>query len=256
MKPFSKILSTVSLGAALCFAGPAISSVSAQAGPGARGPRTEQGVEGARRGPHMRGRRGHGRGGRGDMAAALNLTEAQQAQMRAIRQQAMEQGRAARQSGDRAAMMAARRGVHEQMQAVLTPAQRAQAQQLRAAHEQEMFEHRMTALTERLSLSATQAQQVRGILSHANTQRRAIFEQSRLDETDPRAALEALHTQTQAQLSSVLSAEQVTALGELRAHHGRGHRGHRGPRGEGAEGGRRGPRGEGAQGPRGPRGAR
>lgn len=244
MNKLSKILSTGFLGAALTLSGPVISIASAQ-GPGGRGQDSaQQGPEAGRRGPHMRGRRGH----RGHPFAQLNLTDAQRQQMQAIRRQAAERGRALRQSGDRQAMMALRRRTFEQIRNVLTPAQRAQAEQLRATHMQERFEHRMTRLTERLSLTPTQAQQVRGILSHANTQRRAIFEQSRLDETSPREALQALHAQTQAQLSSVLSAEQMSTLGELREHRGRrghGPRGHRGPRG--------GEQGQGGRGPRGPR---
>ncbi|MEZ4335182.1 MAG: hypothetical protein R3B82_00955 [Sandaracinaceae bacterium] len=252
MNKLSKILSSGFLGVALTLSGPVVSIASAQ-GPGGRGPDSaQQAPEAGRRGPHMRGRRGHGRG---QPFAGLNLTDAQRQQMQTIRQQAAEQGRALRQSGDRQAMMALRRQTFEQIRNVLTPAQRAQAEQLRATHMQEMFEHRMTRLTERLSLTPTQAQQVRGILSHANTQRRAIFEQSRLDETNPREALEALHTQTQAQLSSVLSAEQMSSLGELREHRGGpGHHGRRGGRGQGGE---RGQGGQGGQGQgRGPRGAR
>lgn len=229
----TKLLSTGFLGAALTLSGPVVIA-SAQGGPGARGADSaQQGPEGRRRGPHMRGRRGH----RGHPFAQLNLTDAQREQMQAIRRQAAEQGRALRESGDRQAMMALRRSTFEQVRNVLTAQQRAQLEQQRAAHQREMFERRMTRLTERLSLSATQAQQVRGILSHANTQRRALFEQSRLDETDPRPALEALRTRTQAQLGSVLSPEQMSTLGELREQHGR--RGHHGPRGQRGQRGQR-----------------
>ena len=170
------------------------------------------------------------------MMAQLNLSEAQQEQMRTIRQQARQQSQALREAGDRAGMRALRRSTREQVRAVLTPEQRAQAQQLRQAQHEQMFERRMTHITERLQLSAQQAQQVRSILSHAHTQRRAIMEQARLDETPPREAFEALRTNTRAQLSTVLTEEQLAALGEMRRHHRRGRgephgrRGQRGPR--------------------------
>ncbi|MBX3270898.1 MAG: hypothetical protein KF729_11600 [Sandaracinaceae bacterium] len=223
MNTFSKILSTVSLGAALCFAGPVVSSVSAQS-PGARGPGTAQAPDGARRGPPhgAHGRRGHMHRGHGQPFAELNLTEAQRTEMRAIHQRS-----------------------REAMQNVLTPEQRARMQELRTTRAREHLDRRVAHMTERLSLTPTQAQQVRNIFSQADAQRRAIFEQSRTDETSPREALEALRTRTQAQLDAVLSAEQRSALGELRSQ--RGERGQRGPRG-GGEGGERGPRG--------PRGAR
>lgn len=222
MKTFSKFLSTLSLGAALCFAGPVVSSVSAQ-GPRPRGPEASEAQP--QRGPHMRrGRRHHGR-----PFAELNLSDAQRAQMRTIHQEARQQFRQLRGSADEAAMRALRRQTFERVQGVLTPAQRTQAQELRAQHARQRLEHRLSRMTERLSLTPTQAQQVRGILSQASSQRRAIFEQSRLDETDPRASLEALRSRSEAQLGAVLSPEQMATLGEMRARHRQrgGRRGHR-----------------------------
>lgn len=211
-------------------------------------PAVQRGERGAR-GPHAghRGRRGH----RGRFLQELNLSEAQREQMRSIRESTREQHRALRESGDRAAMRALHERTREQMRAILTPAQVAQIGELRQAHAAERLERRVTGMTERLSLSPTQAQQVRGILQQAASQRRALAEAARLDGNSPREAMQALRERTQASIRSVLTAEQAAQLAEMRerrgrrGHMGRGHRGERGPRGErgargqgGARGGR------------------
>jgi len=228
-KKISNFASALILGTALVAGGPT-AMAAAQDGPGASADRSE-----ARRG--HRARRGHHRRGHMRQAfAQLDLTDAQREAIQTTRRQMREQAQALRDSGDREAMRALRRQTREAVRDILTEEQRAQMRQMRTEAADERFERRFTRMSERLELSDTQGQQVRGILSHARSQRRAIMEAARLDETDPREALGALREQTQAQLSSVLSAEQMETLREMRQHH-RGRRGHRGPRGE------RGPRG-------------
>lgn len=230
-KNISNFVSVLVLGTALAAGGPTAMAAAQQGGPGAgaQNPEARRGHR-AHRGHH--GRRGHMQ----RVFAQLDLTDAQREAIQTTRRQAREQARSLRESGDREAMRAHFRQTREAIRGILTDAQRARIRELRVEAADRHFERRFTRMSERLELDETQGQQVRGILTHARNQRRAIVEASRLDETDPREALSALREQTQAQLSSVLSDEQMATLSEMREHH-RGRRGHRGPRGE------RGPRG-------------
>ena len=239
LRPFSNMALAAGIASAVGLAAPVVSFAQ-------DAPRAEQG-----QGRHGRGERGmrHGHGpgmrhGMRGMFEGLNLTDAQQAQIRQIHEAARTRFEAARTSGDQAALRAIGRDTHQRIQAVLTPAQRAQAQELRAQHGQRFLDRRLEHMTESLSLSTTQQQQVRGILSGAAQQRRALMEQSRLDESSPREAMQALRERTQAQLSSVLNAEQRTQLEAMRAR-----RGERGEHGEGGHGrhGRHGRGGPGAR---------
>ncbi len=221
MRSLSSLLGAVTLGATLVFSGAIGSTAAAQpgvAGPGQPGPQAR---------PHTR------RGRMRRLANELELTEAQRARMRTLRQEGMTRARELRQSGDRAALRAHRQAMHERMRSVLTDAQRARAQELRRAQQQARLERRMTHLTTRLSLDPTQAQQVRGVLDHAGAQRRAIREQARLDQTPAREPMRALREQTRAQLASILSEEQMGQMRRMR----RMHRGRRtGPGRHGVQG--------------------
>lgn len=167
------------------------------------------------------------------MGAELNLTDAQHAQIRAI----MQEHRASR--GERGARGQGRGEIHERIQAVLTPEQRARSAELRRAHAAERIDRRIEHMTERLSLTGQQQQQVRGILNHSASQRRALMEQGRLDGTSPREAMRALREGTGAQIRSVLNSEQAAQMDEMRARRSeRGARG--GRRGRGHRGGGRG----------------
>ncbi|MEC7524826.1 MAG: Spy/CpxP family protein refolding chaperone [Myxococcota bacterium] len=180
------------------------------------------------RGHHHRGRRArHHRGRR--MAAELNLTDAQRAQLREYRESARPRMQAAREAGDREAMRALHREMRERFQSVLTPEQRERAQELRREHAQRRIDRRVERMTERLELSATQQQQVRGILQGAAQQRRALHEQARLDGEAPREAMQALRERTRTQVQSVLTSEQQSRAAELREQR-RERRGERGER--------------------------
>lgn len=224
LRPFALV---AGLGAAIGLSAPI--TASAQDDPGA-------GAEQARRGHGRRGRRGR-RGHRGHMlrrlAGELELTDDQRAQMRTIHQETREQMRALRESGDRSAMRQLRRSVHDRIQSVLTDAQRAELAELRAQHARRRLSRRVERMTERLELSPTQAEQIRGILRHSASQRRALREQARLDESSPREAMRALRESTRAQIRSVLTEAQATQLDEMRANRGRRGRGHGFGRGHG-----------------------
>ena len=204
-----------SLGAAVGLVAPLASTASAQEAP-----------ESAARGAHRHGGpMGHRRGHMREMQRELGLTDAQREQMRALREGARSQGQALRENGDFAAIRAHRLAMRERMVAILTPAQRARAQELRAEHAQRRVANRIERMTERLELTPTQVQQVTGVLRHAQAQRRALREASELDGTSPREAMEALETRTRDQLRAILTDAQQA---QMEAMHGRGHGWNRG----------------------------
>lgn len=93
------------------------------------------------------------------------------------------------------------------------------------------FEHRFERLVERLGLHEAQAEAVRPILEGANARRMALYD---LAPEERREAAEALHAEVRAELSQVLTEEQ---LGRLDAHFERRHeRRGRGWRGRGRHG--------------------
>lgn len=206
------------LAGALGLAAPAVSFAQD------RGPSAEQGER-----DHCRGR-GHRRAGRGHpmrrMFQELDLSDAQREQIRGIMRDA--RGQRGEGRGE------ARRQVRERIQAVLTPAQRQRAQELRAEHARERIDRRVEHMTERLSLSERQQQQVRGILRHAAGQRRALMEQGQNDPASARDAMRGLHEQTTAQIRSVLNSEQQATFDEMRERRERRGHGRRGPGPRGA----------------------
>lgn len=207
LRPFAL---AAGLGAAVGLAGPA-TTASAQDAPTA-----ERGERG-RRG-HARGNHGH-RGRRGMMRRAfaqLDLTDAQRAQIRTIRQTARAEGRALRASNDRAALRGHRQAVRAEIRSVLTPAQVERLGEMMQQRAANRVNRRVTRMTERLELSPTQAQQLTGILRGASSQRRAIREAGRVDGEPNREAMRALRTNTHAQIRSILTPTQAATLDEMR----------------------------------------
>ena len=222
LRPLSRFALAAGIAGAIGFAAPVVSF--AQDAPAAeQRARGERGERGMHRGHH--GRHGHPLR---RMAQELELTDAQRAQIRAIMQEA-RQNRGERAPG-------ARGEVRQRIQAVLTPAQQARAQELRQEHARTRVDHQVTRMTRRLSLNETQQQQVRGILRNAAMQRRALFEQAGEDPASAREAMRGLRESTQASIRSVLTSEQASELDEARAR--RGERGHHGRRGQGLRGGK------------------
>ena len=207
------------LGAAIGLAAPLSSTAQAQEAPQA----AERGAHRGRHGDRMGERRGHMQ----EMARELGLTDAQREQMRALRQGAQSRGRALRESGDRAALGAHREAMRQRMAAILTPEQRARAQELRTEHAQRRTARHIEQMTERLELSPRQVQQVTGVLRHAQSQRRALHAASQLDGTNPREAMEALQTRTRDQIRAILTEAQQARMQEMRGHfRGRDRRAH------------------------------
>lgn len=208
------------LGASLALAGPALASAQDDGG----APSCE-GRRGHRGGHHGR----HGGAHFGRMAGELGLTDAQQARMRNVMAEAREERALLRELAPeerRAAAQALHERIRGQMEAILTPEQRARAEALRAQHREERGERRLERMQERLGLSASQAAQVRTILERSHAQREQIRASG-----EGREAMRALRERTQSAIRGVLTPAQQSQLDAQRAERGeRGHRGHRGGR--------------------------
>ena len=181
-------------------------------------------VQGEGRGTARRGDRGHRRRGRrhGPRATLrqLDLTENQQAQVRAIMETARDRrreiARAGRSDATRAQLRALRQETRTLIEDVLTPAQKRKAAELRAAHRAERLERKMSRMTERLSLSESQTQRVRSIFEAAQTRRQALRASNTAHE-QKRAQMQALREQTLQRVRAVLSAEQQAQFDELQS---------------------------------------
>lgn len=207
MNTLFKLLASGSLAAALSFG--AAPTAAAQRGPAVDdAPNGERAHQGRRaRGQRARGVRAHGHGrhrghrhGMRHLMRQLDLSENQQAQVRAILEDAREQRHALREAGDREALRALKAETFRLVHEVLTPAQRERARALRAEH----VDRRVTRMTRRLELSDAQASEIRTILLRAQPGQRG----------DVRARIEA-----------VLTPEQRATIEARRAE-----RGDRGPR--------------------------
>ena len=157
------------------------------------------------------------------MFRQLDLTDNQKAQIRAIRESAREQRGEHR--GDRAARRAAHQETRALIMDVLTPAQRAQAEQLRAAQATEGMTRRIEHMTERLSLTPAQVTRITRIFEQSQTDRAGL---RRMQGEERAAAARALRESTKNAIEAVLTPAQRTQAAEMRENRGR-----RGQRGEG-----------------------
>lgn len=181
-----------------------------------------------RRGQNNRAMRGHrGRRGHGHMRQAfeaLNLTDNQKSQIRAIRESARSQ---MQEGADRTARRAMRTETRRLIHEVLTPAQRSQLETLRTEHRENRQARRLERMTERLSLTTSQQARIRQILEESATSRRAARRNA-----DSPGAVRAVRQRTRAAIERVLTPEQRETMGEMRSRRGeRGERGRRGRRG-------------------------
>ncbi len=210
-----------------------------------------------------RGRSGRRAGtaeGHGGPGQALNLTEDQQAQLQALRQQGHAEAEALHESGgaDREAFKALRESHRVQFQAILTDEQRDQLETLRAEREANRPEggdrprgHRLRRLLRRgpggagerpdlgatLGLSEDQSTQIKALRTDLRSQLEALRESGE----GSREQVQELIAAQREQMQSILTDEQRTQLETLRAereasrpeggHRGRGHH-RRGPGGD------------------------
>ncbi len=221
----TRVALVAGLGAGLAFAMPT-TSASAQ-----RGDRATQGEPSHGRG-HHRGHRRHRRGrGMQRMLQQLDLSDNQKAQVRAIIESARERGQELRGQGrspeNRAAMHELHQETRQLVLDVLTAEQKAKMQELRSQRQQRSLDRRVSRMTEKLSLSETQASRIRGILEAARTQRQALRNGSQAG-PERQAAMQTLRQRTKTAIDAVLTAEQRSTLEQHR-----GDRGRRGRHGRG-----------------------
>lgn len=189
--------------------------------------------------PSMRSR-GHHHGGfrrqgnmRGNIAGRidrmieeLGLTPAQQARIQSVLAQAREERRGLREQGGRRGSpeaQAHRQRVHAQIEQILTPAQRARAEQLRQQHRQQHGERRLAHMRERLELTPAQEAQVRSIMTRTRAERERITQTTEAGSDARREAMRGLHQRTGEAIRGVLTPEQQARMGR-RGGFGRGPR--------------------------------
>ncbi len=171
-------------------------------------------------------RRGGKRGGL-KMMEQLGLSDAQKAQIKPIMQKAAADTRAVRQDttlapeAKRARTKAIRTAAQAQVQAILTPAQRAQMQQMQA-------NRGMEKMATELNLTPAQKTQLQPILSNAQLQRRAIQTNAALSPAQKKAQLKTLRDTTQSQVDAILTPQQRQQMEEIKAKKKQGKRGGRG----------------------------
>ncbi|MEZ4329205.1 MAG: Spy/CpxP family protein refolding chaperone [Polyangiales bacterium] len=210
------------------------------AGLSAQTPNPDAGVSGGAaarghgpRGEGRRGGRGHGHGHRADVMRQLDLSEAQQAQLRTIRQETRAQAEGLRERGDHDGLRALHEAARQRMEAVLTPAQRQRAESLRTQARTEHMTRRVAHLRESLGLSDAQATRVQRVFEQAAARRQATPRGGTPEAR--RAAHQAEREAVEQELRQILTPAQVQQLEAERANH-QGRRGHRGPRGRGQGG--------------------
>ncbi|MEM1416425.1 MAG: hypothetical protein AAGH15_16060 [Myxococcota bacterium] len=220
----------------LAVAGPVGLSAIASAQPG----------EGARMGQGHGHGHGHGHGRRGGhghplrrLLSQLDLSESQQAQVRAIMEDARERrGEIARLPAgpERVeARHALRRETRRLIREVLTPEQRRQAEALKEEAMRDRVTQRVDRMTRHLELSAAQAQQVEALFLREAEARRAAMEAG----SGPPAPEEraARRDAMRSQLAAILTPEQMEKVDAFMERRGE-RRGERGDR-RGRRGGRK-----------------
>lgn len=211
---------------------------------GQRDPGPRHGGQGGHEGHGGHGRHGGGHHGRGHdqhVMRQLNLTDAQQAQVRTIREETRARAEQLRAGGDRETQRAQMRALHEdsrrRIDAVLTPAQRQQAETLRAEARTEHVTRRVAHLRESLALNDSQTARVQRVFEQAAARRQAARAANPNATPEARrAAHESERAQVDAELRQILTADQMTRLEAERSQH----RGRDGARGPGRHGGHRG----------------
>lgn len=177
---------------------------------------------------HGHGFRGHHRGHEmRRMLSQLDLTANQQAEIKAILQTQRQRAQQIRAQGPseqtRDAFWALRKETRRLVREALTPAQQAKLDQLQAARRAEKLDHVVARMTEGLSLSSTQARQVRNILEKAQARRQQILQSHRGDDAQ-RAAMQTLRQRTRDAMGQVLTPDQRAKLQQFWQHR-HGHHG-------------------------------
>ena len=182
------------------------------------------------------------------LANQLGLTDAQKTQIKGILDNARTQLQALRSNMNitKQQEMDQTKQIVDQtkasIQALLTPAQQATAEQLKqqaqakmAAHQEKMEERMLARMTQQLGLSDSQQSSIKTILANQKSQLEALKSNTSLTQQQRFDQMKTIRQQTQDQIKGVLTADQQATLQQLRANPPRRF-GRRGPGGPGPMG--------------------
>lgn len=193
--------------AAMFIALVATSVIAAQQGRGAGAGRNMQGI------------------GSGQMAAALNLTDAQKAQIQAITEQYRPLIKQVRDSNmtpeqKQAQIQDLRKGMRSKIMAVLTPEQQQKAKKMwqQGAPQREKFQQALKSL----NLTPDQQTQIAAIRKQSAQEAQAIKQDTSLSDTARQAKLQDLRKNTREQIMCVLTPEQKAKLKQMGPKMGQG----------------------------------
>ena len=160
------------------------------------------------------------------LAHQLDLTEAQQAQLKAVRQQTAATIKGIRANSSltpdqqRAQIAAQRQSARDQFKALLTPDQQAKLATLEAhpgkLHAMVDLRLRLTRLAKTLGLSDAQKSQLKQIRQSARASIQPIRENASLTADQKRAQIQPLLQSARAQMRAVLTPEQQQKFDEMR----------------------------------------
>ena len=148
---------------------------------------------------------------------ALHLSAEQKQQMRQLRLSAHDQAAIIRNDASlnadqkQAALKALHASTREQMKAVLTPAQQTAFAERRAAHQ--------AKIAAKLGLTPDQQSKLKELFASNHQQREAVLTNASLTNDQKQAQLTAIRAANKAQLSTILTPEQLAQFQQMRRAH-------------------------------------
>lgn len=166
--------------------------------------------------PHKQ-RRGH----HGKMMRQLDLSKAQKSELKRIRETHRAEKQALRSStlskqARKAAMFKLRKSKKQQINALLTPEQKAKRATKRAEHKAKKQARRVQRLARKLELSQTQQSSIADILERAGNRGKAIHQDDSMDFEAHKAAKKAHRKQLRADIQEVLNPEQREQFAKMK----------------------------------------
>ncbi len=170
-----------------------------------------------------------GRHNKGMMMKDINFTDAQKAQLKANRQsyktqmQELNKNEAITVKEQRDRKQALRTEQKAKMQALLTPEQKNKMAESKAKMEdqrKEMGEKRMEMMKTKLGLSDNQVLKMKAQHEATHAQLKAIKQDQTLSRADKKEKMKAIKDEAMQQRKSILSAEQIKKMEELKKEHG------------------------------------
>ncbi len=183
------------------------------------------------------GYRHHGRHGSplGMMTKKLNLTQAQQDQLKPMFEKQREQAKTVWQDNSlpqdqkKQKLQALHQDMQSQVNGVLTADQQQQWAQLKAQGKQHMAEARGRMgqrMAEKLNLSQQQQDQLKPIMDKNREQAKTIWQDNSLTQDQKKEKLKSLRQDSQTQMAAILTPDQQQQLQQMRQNGRRHHHGH------------------------------